>query len=64
MDALVKAQSPAETGLGHAQFWALGLKTGTVVTINHQGQQMQYGNIVAPVALIDAVRAARHHRPE
>lgn len=37
------------------QFWALALQTGRTITLNHQGASIQFGPIIDPVALIDAL---------
>jgi hypothetical protein len=44
------------------RFWETGLRTGAVVTVENGDERLKLGNVVQPVALIDAVRKTRGHR--
>jgi hypothetical protein len=38
------------------EFWDEGLRTGKVVKVNHDGRQIDLGNVAQPVALIDVLK--------
>ena len=51
---------PANLDLTPEQFWAAGLKTGDSLHVRHDGEDVSFGPIAKPVALIE--RLQRAHR--
>jgi hypothetical protein len=44
------------------EFWSIGLKTGQTITITRDGKSYEFGRIMDPVALVDALDAGQTSR--